>query len=69
MLFVLACIVASLAQPPWLPTVLVARAEEQKDQDLMQGTWKVVKLEHDGKVNTKNFLGGTWLIKGKELTA
>jgi uncharacterized protein (TIGR03067 family) len=63
LLFVLA-FVASL----WSPTLLVATAEEKKDQDLIQGTWKVIKLEHEGEVNTKNFLGGTWVFKDKELT-
>ena len=39
----------------------------KKDQDLIQGSWKVVKLEVQGKVNRGPFLGGKWVFKGKEV--
>jgi uncharacterized protein (TIGR03067 family) len=68
LLFVLAFVAASLAQPLWSPTLLVAKAAEQKDQDLIQGTWKVVTLEYEGKVNTKLFREDTWIFKGNQIT-
>jgi uncharacterized protein (TIGR03067 family) len=42
--------------------------DEKKDQDLIQGSWKVVKFEHDGKVNKGPFREGIWVFKGKEVT-
>jgi uncharacterized protein (TIGR03067 family) len=68
LLLVLVLVAASLAQPLWSPMLVVATPLEKKDQDLIQGTWKVVKHEHDGKVRTENFLGGTWVFKDNELT-
>jgi RNA polymerase sigma-70 factor (ECF subfamily) len=47
---------------------LVAGAQEKKDQDLIQGTWNVVKLEHNGKANNGPFREGIWVFKGKEIT-
>jgi uncharacterized protein (TIGR03067 family) len=40
----------------------------KKDQDLIQGSWKVVKLEVQGKANKGPFLGGKWVFKGKQIT-
>jgi uncharacterized protein (TIGR03067 family) len=34
----------------------------------IQGTWKVVKLEHNGKANKGPFREGFWVFKGKEIT-
>jgi RNA polymerase sigma factor (sigma-70 family) len=36
-------------------TLQVAAAQQKQDQDLIQGSWKVVRLEHEGKVNTGPF--------------
>jgi uncharacterized protein (TIGR03067 family) len=69
-LLMLVFITLSLAQPVRSPMLLVATAQEKekKDQDLIQGSWKVVKLEHDGKVNKGPFREGIWVFKGKEVT-
>jgi uncharacterized protein (TIGR03067 family) len=42
--------------------------DEKKDQDLIQGSWKVVKLEFEGHVNKGPFKGGIWVFKDKEVT-
>jgi uncharacterized protein (TIGR03067 family) len=34
----------------------------------IQGTWKAVKLEHNGKANKGPFREGIWVFKGKEVT-
>jgi uncharacterized protein (TIGR03067 family) len=47
---------------------VAAPAPKQNDPDLIQGTWKVVKLEHNGKVNTEHFREGIWVFKDKEVT-
>lgn len=67
-LFSLAFVVASLVQPFRSPAFVVATPEEQKDQDRIQGTWKVVKLEYEGKVNTKLFREDTWIFNGNQIT-
>lgn len=67
-LLVLGFVTASLAPPLGSPALVVATAQEKTDQDLIEGTWKVVKLEHQGKVNTKHILGRTWVFQGKQLT-
>jgi uncharacterized protein (TIGR03067 family) len=69
-LLVLAFVAASLAQPVRSPMLLVATAQEKekKDQNLIQGSWNVVKLEHDGKVNKGPFREEIWVFKGKEVT-
>jgi uncharacterized protein (TIGR03067 family) len=46
----------------------VATAEEQKDQDLIQGTWRVARLEYNGKVNTDHFREDTYIFKGNQVT-
>jgi uncharacterized protein (TIGR03067 family) len=68
LLFVLAFVAAVLAQPLWSPGSLVAAPEEQKDQDLIQGTWKVVKLEYEGRVNTDHFREDRYIFKGDQVT-
>jgi uncharacterized protein (TIGR03067 family) len=67
-LLVLVFVAASLAQPLGSPTLLVATAEEKKDQDLIQGSWKVVKREVGGKVFKGPFREDTWAFKGNQLT-
>src|SRR5262245_58681969 len=67
-LLVLVLMAASLVPPLRSPWLAVATAQEKKDQDLIQGTWKVVKLEHNGKVNKEHFREGIWVFKGKEVT-
>lgn len=34
----------------------------------IQGTWKVVKLEYNGKANKGPFREGIWVFEGKEIT-
>jgi uncharacterized protein (TIGR03067 family) len=34
----------------------------------IQGTWKAVKLEHNGKANKGPFREGIWVFEGKEIT-
>jgi uncharacterized protein (TIGR03067 family) len=41
--------------------------EEKKDEDLIQGSWTVVSLEIEGKVNKGPFKGGTWVFNDKEV--
>jgi len=66
-LLVLGLVAASLAQPLWSPVLLVATAQEKTDQDLIQGAWKCVTLERQGKVNKGPFIGEKWVFKGKEV--
>jgi uncharacterized protein (TIGR03067 family) len=71
-LFVLAALTAWLALPFWSPAegfaTGAAPLPQEKDQDLIQGMWKVVKLEHNGKAINGPFREGIWVFKGKELT-
>jgi uncharacterized protein (TIGR03067 family) len=46
----------------------VATGEEKKDRDLIQGTWKVTRLEYGGRINTEHFREDTWIFKGDQLT-
>src|SRR4029453_19115406 len=66
-LLVLVFVAGSLAQPFWSPLLLVATAQEKKDQDLIQGAWRCVTLERQGKVNEGPFIGEKWVFKGKEV--
>lgn len=61
-------VAAALAQPLGLPVSVAAPVPKENAPDLIQGTWKVVKLEHNGKVNTDHFREGIWIFKDKEVT-
>jgi uncharacterized protein (TIGR03067 family) len=67
-LFVLVAFAAvGLWSPLGSPAVQSATAEEKKDQDLIQGSWRVVKLESKGKANTGSFREDTWIFQDDEL--
>lgn len=67
-LLVLGFVAASLAQLLALPVSVAAPVPKEKDPDQIQGTWKVVKLEYNGKVNKEHFREGIWIFKDKEVT-
>src|SRR6516162_8439909 len=68
LLLVLGFIAACVAQPLWSPILVVATAQEKKDQDLIQGSWKAVKREVGGQVSKGPFREDTWVFKGNQLT-
>ncbi len=68
LLLVLGIIAASLVQLLGLPVSIAAPVVKEGAPDLIQGTWKVVKLEYNGEVNTDRFREGIWIFKDKEIT-
>lgn len=66
-LVVVAFVAAWLNPPLWSPTLRIATAQEKRDQEMIQGSWKAVKLEHEGKVNNGPFREDTWIFKDDEL--
>jgi uncharacterized protein (TIGR03067 family) len=53
-----------------LLTTALALAEPTKDQDLLQGNWKVASLESSGKkAEAKAFAGWNLVVEGDKMTA
>jgi uncharacterized protein (TIGR03067 family) len=71
-LVLVAFVAAWLSPPLWSPTLLDAaaqekkEAQEKKDQDLM-GTWKLVTMENGGKVSAGPFREDTWIFEGNQI--
>jgi uncharacterized protein (TIGR03067 family) len=66
-LVVVAFVAGWLYPPLWSPTLRIAAAQEKKDQELIQGSWKVAKMEHEGRVIPGPFREDTWIFKDDEL--
>jgi uncharacterized protein (TIGR03067 family) len=71
-LFVLAALAAWLTTLCWSPTESAATgaapAPQEKDQDLIQGSWQAVKREVGDKVSNGLFREPTWVFKGDQIT-
>ena len=61
-------VVAAFVTAWLLPVAMAQEKKEKKDQEAIQGSWKVVKLERHGKVNTGAFREDTWIFKDDELS-
>ena len=66
-LLVLVLVAGAHAQSLWSPLLTVATGQEKTDKDFIQGAWRCVTFEKQGKVNKGPFIGEKWVFKDKDV--